>query len=104
MASTPNISGDSKSLQRILRALVIFSGDAPARDIFAEDMVDEIADTVKELSKKDPRLPAGAARNKALKILWDKADQSIWNAKAESLAEDIDAYVQLFILMTESNH
>lgn len=96
--ATAGTSDNNKRLQKVLRALVIFSGDAPARDLFAEDMVDEITKTAKEVSRKDPLLPAGAARNKALKKLWDNADQSIWDAKAASFAEDIEAYVQLPVL------
>lgn len=86
---------NNKALQKVLRALIIFSGEAPARDLFAEDMAEELVGATQALRKADPTLPAGAARNKALKKLWDKADQNIWNEKAADLANDINLYVLL---------
>lgn len=84
---------DGKLLRKVLRAFIIFSGESPAREVFAQEMAGELALATQKLRNANPRLPAGAARNKALKEMWDAADQMIWDGKAEALANDIDAYV-----------
>ncbi|KDR77906.1 hypothetical protein GALMADRAFT_244867 [Galerina marginata CBS 339.88] len=84
----------SKSLEDLYRrALVVFLGDLSPREMFASENEDAIRRQMEVIQAENPDsdLVGGGLRNKALKILWAKADQDLWKAKMEKLAGDIDA-------------
>ena len=70
-------------------------GDLSPREMFASENEDAICKQMEAIQAQNPELDlvGGGLRNKALKILWAKADQDLWKSKMETLAGDIDAYV-----------
>ena len=51
----------------------------------------EIATLCKKISEQDS-IPAGSARNKAIKKVWHKANQEEWEYKAAAVANDVPKY------------
>ena len=86
----------SKALDELYRhALVLFLGDLSPCEMFASENEDAICKQMEAIQAQNPEsdLVGGGLCNKALKILWAKADQDLWKSKMEMLAGDIDAYV-----------
>ncbi|KIJ95533.1 hypothetical protein K443DRAFT_124793 [Laccaria amethystina LaAM-08-1] len=73
---TAKTKADDKRLTNILhRALVIFTNEFPARELFAAENEAEIAAAMEDIRKAEPQLLGGALRNKALGQLWGKTDR-----------------------------
>ncbi|KDR77763.1 hypothetical protein GALMADRAFT_155533 [Galerina marginata CBS 339.88] len=72
------------------RAILTFMGDLSARDMFASENDEAIKDKMAELRVEHPHLEGGALRNKALKVLWDGADQKHWESKIAELAANVE--------------
>ncbi|RDB26033.1 hypothetical protein Hypma_006438 [Hypsizygus marmoreus] len=80
------------ALRKLLQhAFVIFTGDYPARQLFANDNETTVQAAAKVISDGHPSYVGGAAYQMALADLWSKADQGLWEAKAKAVAEDIAA-------------
>ena len=76
-----------KSLDTVLhRALVIFTGEFPARDLFAYENEDAVTEAMEDLKSSYPNLVGGALKNKALSKLWKEADRPLWEAKIAEMA------------------
>ncbi|KDR64990.1 hypothetical protein GALMADRAFT_771859 [Galerina marginata CBS 339.88] len=83
----------SKALEDLYsRALVVFLGDLSPREMFASENEDAIRKQMEVIQSENPDsdLIGGGLRNKALKVLWAKADQNLWKSKMEKLAGDVD--------------
>ncbi|KDR65060.1 hypothetical protein GALMADRAFT_149027 [Galerina marginata CBS 339.88] len=88
------IPSTNKAVQDVLRcAIVTFLGDLSAREMFASENEDAIRKKMDDIRAESPSstLVGGGLRNKALKILWENADQDLWKAKIDTLARDIQA-------------
>ena len=95
MKGTPATAAEKKaesSVDKLLRAQVMFNGDLPAQELFTGENESTLLLRAKEVQNRCTGLNAGAARNVVLKELWNKADQELWNSKAEELAGDIHMY------------
>ncbi|KAF8966731.1 hypothetical protein BDZ97DRAFT_1756336 [Flammula alnicola] len=85
-------SFSSKPLNNVLaRAMVIFTSEFPARELFASENEDALRAQMDAVHARHPDLVGGALRNKALKKLWKKADQREWEERAAAMAADVDA-------------
>jgi hypothetical protein len=73
------------SVDKLLRAQVMFNRDLPAQELFVGENESTLLLHTKEVQTRCAGLNAGAAWNVALKELW--------NGKAEELAGDIHTYV-----------
>jgi hypothetical protein len=58
------------------RSLFILENDAAINELYKTIIVEE-------------NIPAGAARNKAVKRLWTEADHQLWESKAKAIANDV---------------
>ena len=98
--ATPTIANESQheTLSEVFRpTIVLFPGDLLPREIFASENEVAIRQKMDELrgAKSDLGLNAEGMHNKVLEELWEKADKNMWQSKIDSLAKDVDAYVQL---------
>ena len=61
--------------------------------MFASENEDAMHKKMNELYAENPdsTLVGGGLRSKALKILWQDADQDLWKSKIDALAQDIEA-------------
>jgi hypothetical protein len=66
--------------------------------MFASENEDAIHKQMEVIQAENPDsdLVGGGLHNKALKILWAKADQDSWKSKMEKLAGDVDVYVSYY--------
>ncbi|RDB28340.1 hypothetical protein Hypma_001346 [Hypsizygus marmoreus] len=87
---------DIASKKVLQRAFLIFTGDYPACQLFANDNESAIQVAAKAISNGRPSYAGGAAYQMALADLWSKADQELWEAKAKALAEDISVNQEEF--------
>ncbi|KAF9555030.1 hypothetical protein CPC08DRAFT_766264 [Agrocybe pediades] len=78
-------------LTSILQSALCFFGDLPARALFIEDTgtQSEIREKMNELKIVYPGLNNGALRNKAVKALWDAADQEYWKERVQDVKGDL---------------
>jgi hypothetical protein len=100
MKGIPATAADKKvesSVDKLLRAQIVFNGDLPARELFASENEVALLVRTKEVQSRRAGLNAGAARNIALKELWSEADQEVWEKQAEGLAGDIHMYAILLV-------
>lgn len=82
---------NSATLEKTLRALILFSGDGmSARDTFADANEKKIAEATETILQTRPELRGGAARNQAIKQLWDNADHEKWEVEAQLVAGDVN--------------
>ena len=90
MLPTMKTKADDKRLTTILhRALVIFTSEFPARELFAAENEAEIAAAMEDIQRAEPQLLGGALRNKALGQHWGKADRGFWESQRMELQADI---------------
>ena len=63
--------------------------------MFASENENAICKQMEAIQAQNPELDlvGGGLHNKALKILWAKADHNLWKSKIGTLAGDIDVYV-----------
>jgi len=59
--------------------------------MFASENEEAIRATMADICVTYPHLEGGALRNKALKILWDGADQKHWEMKIAELAANVES-------------
>ena len=72
-----------------------FNFDISGKSLFILENEVEIATLYKKISEQDG-IPAGGARNKAIKKLWHKANQEEWESKAAAVANDVPKYAISF--------
>jgi hypothetical protein len=73
-------------------ALFDMKNQTSGRDLFRQEMEPDIMARRAEILKETPGLSPIAAFQKALKELWDRADQAVWAEEALVSSEDIYQY------------
>ncbi|KAF8962010.1 hypothetical protein BDZ97DRAFT_2027088 [Flammula alnicola] len=96
--STPasNVRVSKAADDTLRRGIVTFLGDLSARKMFASENEDDLKAEMDRIHAENPDLFGGALRNKALKILWDKADHVQWESKIADLADNVEANQAVF--------
>jgi hypothetical protein len=74
----------------------LFDIEISGKSLFILEKEAEIDTLYRQILEKE-KIPAGGARNKAVKRLWTQADQEEWATKAEVITNDIPKFVADFL-------
>lgn len=87
----PTIRVSKAADDSLRRGIITFLGDLSAREMFASEKEGDLDAEMDRIHAENPDLFGGALRNKALKLLWDKADHAHWESKIAELAGNVEA-------------
>jgi hypothetical protein len=85
-------------------ALVDLKTFSKGRSLFKRRKHSDILKERDVIMLDDPNMSQVGAYQKALKLLWNDADQDIWEAQAQGEAEDVFEYIFIHIVYNNSDY